>query len=169
MYFNTDKTGGNHILKAVNSSKGYHLLKLSFDLHLRQQIFVSLLCYVCVFIAVNVDSSTGTAEQQQDIEIKFNTASMSYAERLLLKKHRRTDVDALFSPREGSERVSETPRMTPRQRSGAQRRRGPAREKSNMSLKIEDFNDGDFGRYIQTVANSKNLEQPGLFVICSYL
>ncbi|KAL4219963.1 hypothetical protein ACF0H5_020374 [Mactra antiquata] len=90
---------------------------------------------------VNVDSSTGTADTNQDIEIKFNTSSMSYAERLLLKKHRRTDVDTLFTPRDGDISAAPTPRhtsgnITPRSYHG--------RPTSNMSLKIEDFNDGDF-------------------------
>lgn len=93
-----------------------------------------------------MDSSTGTGEDQQDIEIKFNTSSMSYAERLLLKKHRRTDVDALFSPRASPEKAGNTPRFTPRQASRGYSGKGPRREKSSMSLKIEDFNDGDFGK-----------------------
>lgn len=92
-----------------------------------------------------MDSSTGTGEQLQDIEIKFNTGSMSYAERLLLKKHRRTDVDALFTPRESQENSGETPRSLSRQTLRGQSVKGPRREKSNMSLKIEEFNDGDFG------------------------
>lgn len=107
----------------------------------------SSLLYFMTITAVNVDSSTGTAEQQSDIEIKFNTSSMSYAERLLLKKHRRSDVDALFTPRDGQDNTGETPRslsrQTPRGRSGKDFRR----ERSNMSLKIEEFNEGDFGRF----------------------
>ena len=113
---------------------------------------------------MNVDSSTGTADPQQDIEITFNNTSMSYAERLLLKKHRRTDVDTLFSPRDGQEGMgnsrSGTPRQkTPRGRSG----KGPRREKSNISLKIEEFNDGDFGMCWTKTWNAKVLVYINLF------
>ncbi|XP_045201118.2 zinc finger B-box domain-containing protein 1-like isoform X2 [Mercenaria mercenaria] len=91
---------------------------------------------------VNVDSSTGTGSSTQEVEIKFNTASMTYAERLLLKKHRRTDVDSLFTPREdGDLSAAPTPRRTPRD---APRSYRPQRELSNISLRIEEFNDADF-------------------------
>lgn len=68
---------------------------------------------------------------------------MSYAERLLLKKHRRTDVDALFTPRDGDVSAARTPRYTPRSN-----RDGPQREVSNISLKIEEYSDGDFGMFL---------------------
>ncbi|XP_060600348.1 zinc finger B-box domain-containing protein 1-like [Ruditapes philippinarum] len=91
---------------------------------------------------VNVDTSTGTADSSQEVEIKFNTASMTYAERLMLKKHRRTDVDRIFTPREnGDVNASPTPRRTPRERPPSYK---PQRELSNISLKIVDFSDGDF-------------------------
>lgn len=67
---------------------------------------------------------------------------MTYAERLLLKKHRRTDVDALFTPRDGDVSAGPTPRYTPRSS-----RDVPQREVSSISLKIEEFNDGDFGKF----------------------
>lgn len=99
---------------------------------------------VIVFLAVNVDSSTGTPQRPQDIEIKFNTSSntssLSYAERLLLKKHRRTDVETLFTPRSAPGSAQPTPRMvrsvTPRYSA-----RGPSRS----SIQIEEFDEGDFG------------------------
>ena len=96
------------------------------------------------FSAVNVDHSTGTNDPQQDIEIKFNissnTSSLSYAERLLLKKHRRTDIETLFTPRSTRGSTQPTPRgmrsVTPRESA-----RGPSRG----SLQIEEFDEGDFG------------------------
>ncbi|XP_052782661.1 uncharacterized protein LOC128218925 [Mya arenaria] len=92
---------------------------------------------------VNVDTSTATQDEQQNIEIKFNS-SISYADRLLLKKHRRTDVDALFTPRETPRKEPKSARennsqRVPRGLSG----RGPRREKSNMSMKIEDYDDAE--------------------------
>lgn len=92
---------------------------------------------------VNVDSSTGTSDVKQEVEIKFNETSMTYAERLLLKKHRRTDVDTLFTPRDGNASAGPTPRYTPRQTPRSYRDM-PQREVSSISLKIEEFNDGDF-------------------------
>lgn len=92
---------------------------------------------------MNVDSSTGTAETKQEVEIKFNTSSMSYADRLLLKRHRRTDVEALCTPRAGEASGEPTPRYTPRETTRSYRD-GSQRELSNISLKIEEFNDGDF-------------------------
>jgi len=113
-----------------------------------------------------MDIATGTSDQAKEIEIKFNTNSISYADRLLLKKHRRTDVDSLFTPREtpregmssarGSSMGGYSARGTPRGNytSEASERgysaRGPQREKSNMSvssIRIEEFDDGDFGEF----------------------
>ncbi|XP_052216731.1 zinc finger B-box domain-containing protein 1-like [Dreissena polymorpha] len=99
----------------------------------------------------NVETSTGTLDKQQEIDIKFNTSSMTYAERLLLKKHRRTDVEALFTPRDEDKQMSsrgtsrETPRQSARERTlRVEGQRGPQRETSNLSIKIEEFNDADF-------------------------
>lgn len=39
-------------------------------------------------------------ESKKEVEITFHS-NMSYAERLLLKKHRRTEVDKLYTPRDG--------------------------------------------------------------------
>ena len=94
--------------------------------------------------AVNVDTSTGTGDSSQEVEIKFNTASMTYAERLMLKKHRRTDIDSIMTPREnGDVNPTPTPRKTPRERPRSYK---PQRELSNISLKIVDVTDGDFGK-----------------------
>ena len=45
------------------------------------------------------ETSTSTQEKKDPIEIKFTTHGVSYADRLLLKKHRRTDVDHMTTPR----------------------------------------------------------------------
>ena len=93
-------------------------------------------------LAVNVDSSTGTIDRPQDIEIKFNTSSLSYAERLLLKKHRRTDVDTLFSPRSAPGSAQPTPRAV-RSVNPRESARGPSRS----SIMVEEFDDADFGMF----------------------
>ncbi|XP_033759710.1 zinc finger B-box domain-containing protein 1-like isoform X2 [Pecten maximus] len=49
---------------------------------------------------VQVEFGTSTIEEKENIEIKF-TSTMSYADRLLLKKHRRTEVDKMATPRLG--------------------------------------------------------------------
>lgn len=66
-----------------------------------------------------MDHSTGTVQRSPELEIKF-TNSLSYAERLLLKKHRRTEVDELPTPRLGSDtsRTSGTGSTTPRAQPG---------------------------------------------------
>lgn len=56
---------------------------------------------------VQRDHSTGTVDRSPELDIKF-TNSLSYAERLLLKKHRRTELDELPTPRLDSN--STTPR-----------------------------------------------------------
>ncbi|KAK3578595.1 hypothetical protein CHS0354_002166 [Potamilus streckersoni] len=49
---------------------------------------------------VNVDTATTTTEvNAPEIEVKFNTHSLSYAEKLMLKKHRRMDLESLSTPR----------------------------------------------------------------------
>ncbi|CAC5405405.1 unnamed protein product [Mytilus coruscus] len=64
-----------------------------------------------------MDHSTGTNDKSPEIDIKF-TNSLSYAERLLLKKHRRTDLDGLSTPRLDSNattpRTYKTDSTTPR-------------------------------------------------------
>ncbi|XP_012938442.1 uncharacterized protein LOC101863985 [Aplysia californica] len=47
---------------------------------------------------VAVDESTGTVEESKALEIKF-THTLSYAERLMLKKHRRTELAEMHTPR----------------------------------------------------------------------
>ena len=47
-----------------------------------------------------MDESTGTPEQTRVPEIKF-TSTLSYAERLLLKRHRRTELAEVSTPRLG--------------------------------------------------------------------
>ena len=77
-------------------------------------------------------------ETPQEIDIKFSN-NITYAERLLLKKHRRTDVDALFTPRDSIPSIQNTPRYSTRETS---RRTPPThREMSNISMKMEDFDD----------------------------
>ncbi|XP_021346936.1 uncharacterized protein LOC110446221 isoform X2 [Mizuhopecten yessoensis] len=49
---------------------------------------------------VQVEFGTSTVEEKENIEIKF-TSTMSYADRLLLKKHRRTEVGKMATPRLG--------------------------------------------------------------------
>ena len=57
-----------------------------------------------------VEHSTSTTNIKQVIpEVKFSTHSLSYAQRLMLKQHRRTDVGQLASPRLGSQGSSATP------------------------------------------------------------
>ena len=70
---------------------------------------------------VHIDHSTGTSDNSpQQLDIKF-TNSLSYADRLLLKKHRRTEVDELSTPRLSSStttpRTYGTDSTTPRVRS----------------------------------------------------
>ncbi|KAK6196106.1 hypothetical protein SNE40_001395 [Patella caerulea] len=48
---------------------------------------------------VKTECSTSTLEVNQPIEIKFTNNNLSYAERLMLKKHRRTDVGHITTPR----------------------------------------------------------------------
>ncbi|KAJ8309401.1 hypothetical protein KUTeg_014275 [Tegillarca granosa] len=48
---------------------------------------------------VHMDMGTGTMDDKPDVEIKFNTSNLSYAERLMLKKHRRTELDQVNTPR----------------------------------------------------------------------
>lgn len=50
---------------------------------------------------IAVDESTGTPEQSRVPEIKF-TSTLSYADRLLLKKHRRTELAEVSTPRLGN-------------------------------------------------------------------
>ena len=91
-----------------------------------------------------MDHSTGTYDSQREIDIKFNTSSnttsLSYAERLLLKKHRRTDVATLFTPRSTPGSAQPTPRAV-RSMTLRESARGPSR----LSLQIEEFDEGDFG------------------------
>ncbi|VDI33768.1 dynactin 1, partial [Mytilus galloprovincialis] len=65
----------------------------------------------------HMDHSTGTNDKSPELDIKF-TNSLSYAERLLLKKHRRTDLDGLPTPRLDSNattpRTYKTDSTTPR-------------------------------------------------------
>ncbi|CAG2210271.1 ABCC5 [Mytilus edulis] len=65
----------------------------------------------------HMDHSTGTNDKSPELDIKF-TNSLSYAERLLLKKHRRTDLDELPTPRLDSNattpRTYKTDSTTPR-------------------------------------------------------
>ena len=70
----------------------------------------TLLC-VCVCLTVTmVEHSTSTTKVTQVVpEVKFTTHSLSYAQRLMLKQHRRTDVGQLTSPRLGSYGSSVTP------------------------------------------------------------
>ncbi|XP_050407791.1 uncharacterized protein LOC126822866 [Patella vulgata] len=51
---------------------------------------------------VKTECSTSTQEVNQPIEIKFTNNNLSYAERLMLKKHRRTDVGHITTPRSNS-------------------------------------------------------------------
>ncbi|KAK3727242.1 hypothetical protein RRG08_049869 [Elysia crispata] len=51
---------------------------------------------------IAVDESTGTPEQSRVPEIKF-TSTLSYAERLLLKRHRRTELAEVSTPRLGNQ------------------------------------------------------------------
>ncbi|RUS75532.1 hypothetical protein EGW08_016700, partial [Elysia chlorotica] len=51
---------------------------------------------------IAVDESTGTLEQSRVPEIKF-TSTLSYAERLLLKRHRRTELAEVSPPRLGNQ------------------------------------------------------------------
>ncbi|GFO16535.1 Zinc finger b-box domain containing protein 1 [Plakobranchus ocellatus] len=51
---------------------------------------------------IAVDESTGTPEESKVPEIKF-TSSLSYAERLLLKRHRRTELAEVATPRLGNQ------------------------------------------------------------------
>lgn len=64
-----------------------------------------------------MDHSTGTVQRSPELDIKF-TNSLSYAERLMLKKHRRTEVDELTTPRLGTPRTSGTGSTTPRAQLG---------------------------------------------------
>lgn len=97
--------------------------------------------------SVGVDSST---QSQQNIEVNFETGSMSYAERLLLKKHRRTDVEPLLTVRsddgiqDTSRNTSSEPQKITSRNVPKSGRRSQQREKSNISMKMEDFNDEDF-------------------------
>jgi hypothetical protein len=50
------------------------------------------------FSAVNIDGSTSTNPVRDSTpEIKFHS-SMTYSEKLLLKKHRRTELETLSTP-----------------------------------------------------------------------
>ena len=46
---------------------------------------------------VAVDSSVGTVEEKKSVDIKF-TPTLTYAERLMLKKHRRTELSESSTP-----------------------------------------------------------------------
>ena len=52
----------------------------------------------------SVESGTSTASGlvKKPIEIQFKKGGLTYAEKLLLKKHRRTSLDPLETPRLGS-------------------------------------------------------------------
>ena len=52
-----------------------------------------------------VDTSTGTIEEKRPIDIKF-TNTLSYAERLMLKRHRRTELAEIQTPRLDESRTS---------------------------------------------------------------
>ncbi|KAJ8308681.1 hypothetical protein KUTeg_013555 [Tegillarca granosa] len=61
---------------------------------------------------VHMDMGTGTMDDKPDVEIKFNTSNLSYAERLMLKKHRRTELDKVNTPRIGdADSEMSTPRI----------------------------------------------------------
>lgn len=63
---------------------------------------------------VQVEFGTSTIPEKENIEIKF-TSTVSYADRLLLKKHRRTEVDKMATPRIGDWENEDEP--DPRSRS----------------------------------------------------
>ena len=78
----------------------------------KQQLFAALLLY-CSFAVMMVEHSTSTTtdsdnHKQAVADLKFSPHSLSYAQRLMLKQHRRTDIGHLGTPRLGSADTSVT-------------------------------------------------------------
>lgn len=111
----------------LTSLSCYSITKLNILCHISYFVFVFLykpttnlfkFLFLCLGDNVeHMDHSTGTNDKSPELDIKF-TNSLSYAERLLLKKHRRTDLDGLPTPRLDSNattpRTYKTDSTTPR-------------------------------------------------------
>lgn len=67
------------------------------ELSSNQVIKMSLTLTLPNFTVRTLDESTGTTQQNNVPEIKFKS-TLSYAERLMLKKHRRTELAETFAP-----------------------------------------------------------------------
>ncbi|GFR96426.1 zinc finger B-box domain containing protein 1 [Elysia marginata] len=103
---------------------------------------------------IAVDESTGMPEESRVLEIKF-TSTLSYAERLLLKKHRRTELAEVSTPRLGNQSPPRNGAGDQSQQIWNDRSRQPVSASSSSLSRRE----------LQAVSSRRNQEQrEGTFV-----